>query len=146
MSQLVRSALLLWSALWRAQAVHVCMFVLLPGLVALLHFAVGIVFLPFLLIGEGGRTLTLGEQANHLVRPGCWVALLPCDLAERTVFDLPSQSKQAASTSAHKWLQPEPEPFFPLPTSFTLRHAWFVAWLVWFLVFVARCKRSDSDD
>ena len=145
MSQLVSSALLIWSALWRAQAVHICIFVLLPGLVALLHFAVGVVFLPFLLIGEGDRTLTLGEQANHLVRGGCWVALMPCDLAERTVFDLPVQKKQGSGTSAQNWLQPEPESFMPLPTSFTLRHAWFVAWLVWFLVFLARRRRFDRE-
>jgi hypothetical protein len=145
MSQLVSGALLVWSALWRAQAAHICIFVLLPGLVALLHFSVGVVFLPFLLIGEGERTLTLGEQVNHLVRAGCWVALMPCDLAERTVFDLPSQNMQAPSTAAQNWLQPEPEPFIPLPTSFTLRHAWFIAWLVWFLVFLARRRRFNSE-
>jgi hypothetical protein len=145
MRQLVSSALLIWSALWRAQAVHFCIFVLLPGVVALLHFAVGIVFLPFLLIGEGDRILTLGEQANHLAQGGCWVALMPCDLAERTLFDLPSQKQEASTALAQNWLQLEPEAFMPIPTSFTLRHAWFVVWLVWFLVFFAMRERFDCE-
>ena len=145
MRPLVSSTLLVWSALWRAQAVHLCIFVLLPGVVALLHFAVGIVFLPFLLIGEGDRIITLGEQANHLAQGGCWVALMPCDLAERTLFDLPSQKQEASTASAQNWLQPEPEAFMPIPTSFTLRHAWFVVWLVWFLVFFTRRERFGRE-
>jgi hypothetical protein len=145
MSQLVSSALLIWSALWRAQVVHLCIFVLLPGLVALLHFAVGIVFLPFLLIGEGDRVLTLGEQANHLAQGACWVALMPCDLAERTVFAAPSEKQEASTAGAQNWPPLAPEPFMPIPTSFTLRHAWFVVWLVWFLVFFARRGRTDRE-
>jgi hypothetical protein len=138
-------AMLIWSALWRAQVVHLGVFVVLPALAAMLQIALGVVLLPFQLIGEGRQELALTGPIHHLAQPGCWVALLPCSLGDRAIVvptrsanSVPPQNRPTPKTAE------EPEPFMPLPTALTIRHAWLIALLTWFGVFLVRRERRRS--
>ena len=132
---------LLWSALWRVQASHLAVFVLVPAAAAVLRLALGLVFLPFLLVGFGDRALDGPAEVAHLRNPGCWVALAPCALAEVPLLALPGRAPPAAATSG---TGPEPEPFLPMPSDLTPRHAWFLAWLLWFVLFLVRRARRPA--
>ena len=140
--QAAMPAMLLWSALWRAQVAHLGVFVVAPALAAMLQIALGVVLLPFALVGEGSKELDLAEPIHHLVQPGCWVALLPCSLADRAILvstrsdQYPPQQNQPMPKTAE-----EPEPFMPLPTALTIRHAWLIALLAWFGGFLVRRER-----
>ena len=46
----MKSLRLVWAAAWRAQAMHLGLFVAVPALAALMHAAMGVVLLPFLLL------------------------------------------------------------------------------------------------
>lgn len=129
------SLLLVWSAAWRAQVSHLAVFTLLPGIAAAVHIALGVVLLPFLLIGFGAGKHDLGPEVAHLASPGCWVALAPCSFAEKSFLPLPG-TPAASDTQA--------EPFLPLPTALNVRHLWFAAWLCWFLVHLVRRERPGS--
>lgn len=137
----MQSLLLVWSALWRLQVSHLLVFVLLPVAAAALRAALGIVLLPFLLVGFGSRTESSSELA-YLKSPNCWLALAPCVLGD---ISLISPARQQSSASAVQPAATEAEPFIPAPSAFTVRHAWFVAWLLWFVAFLvhrARKKRA----
>ncbi len=138
----MRALLLAWSVAWRAQVVHAVLFVLLPLLAATASFALGIVLMPFLLLGEGDRTVMLGTEARHLREPGCWVMLAPCSVADRTLFGLPWGGGEAMSAATTSPTEPEVEPFLPIPETFTLRHAWYFGWLAWLGVFLVRRERG----
>lgn len=126
----VRALGLVWSALWRAQAVHLVVFVIAPLLIALCQAALGIVLLPFTLGGDASRQIDLVPVTAPFLQAGCWVGLGPCDWADRSLFDFSRGVAGTASGAAAI------ESFMPWPTSFTVRHAWFAAWLVWFVVFL----------
>ena len=79
----MQAILLLWSALWRVQVSHLVVFVLLPVAAIALRIAVGIVLLPFLLVGFGNRAPLGSAELAHLRTPGCWLTLAPCALADR---------------------------------------------------------------
>lgn len=126
---------LAWGALWRAQAAHVAVFAARPIVLALLQLAWALVALPFLLVGAGDRDVTVGVAVKHLASPGCWVALAPCALAQREVFDLggfggPSTGREAAATGAAGE-----------SAAIDVRQLWFAVWLVWLVVFLVRRER-----
>lgn len=128
------SIALVWSALWRAEVSHLAIFAVLPMTSAILRAAVGIVLLPFLLVGFGDRTLTTGGEVAHLSQWSCWVALAPCSVTDRTLVLLPGTARSRVADDA-------PEPFLPPPSSLTLRHVWFVVWLAWFASYLIRRER-----
>lgn len=136
--------MLLLSALWRAQVSHIAVFALIPGIAALSRAAIGIVLLPFLLVGAGDRVAELPGEVRHLAEAGCWIALAPCSLAERSLFKAHARPQPAQAAEVHAPATPEPEPFLPMPTSFTVRHAWFCLWLGWFLVFLWRREKARN--
>jgi hypothetical protein len=129
---------LLWSALWRVQASHLAVFVLAPVAAAAVRAAIGVVLLPFLLVGFGDLERVGLAEVGHLRSAGCWVALAPCPLADLPLVALPLQG--SAATSASPYAR-ESEPFLPLPTDLTPRHAWFALWLGWFMLFLVRRAR-----
>lgn len=131
----VRALWLVWSALWRAQAVHLAVFVFVPLLIALCQAALGIVLLPFTLGGGSAGRIDLVPVTAPFLQAGCWVALAPCDWADRSLIDF-SQGASGPATGS-----PAIESFMPWPASFTVRHAWFAAWLAWFAVFLVRRER-----
>jgi hypothetical protein len=137
----VQALLLIWSALWRVQASHLVVFVLVPVAVAAFRAALGIVLFPLLLIGFGNHTHEVLPEIDHLRHPGCWIALAPCTLAELPLLALPGQGSAASQGGP---FTPEPEPFLPVPKDFSLRHAWFIFWLIWFVLFVVRRARKRS--
>ena len=108
---------------------------------ALLQFAFGIVLLPFLLLSFGDRTTNFGGQVTHLSQPSCWLAVMPCSVADMTLFALPNHSSVPAETSSSASHSIDAEPFMPLPSSFTVRHFWFALWLLWFVLFLVRRER-----
>jgi hypothetical protein len=130
----MRSLRFIWSLLWRAQVAHVFVFVLAPLLAAIVHAAVGIVMLPFLLLGAGDRSNDLGVQAQHLFEPGCWVMLAACTASNWALVELP-----LAQT------QPNDVPFLPVPSYLGLRHVWFLVWLVWLVAFLVRRERKRDE-
>lgn len=130
-----------WSVLWRAQATHLAVFVAVPLLAALARIGLGLVLLPFLLLGPGNRDASLGAELAHLKRPGCWVMLASCPLADRALAALPVDPPPEAAPELAPYGPPEPEPFLPVPQSFTVRHVWFVLWLVWLGIFLVRRER-----
>ena len=129
---------ILWAALWRAQALHLLLFGLVPIAIAVLDVAFGIVILPFSLLSFGDRTLSYGEQALHLREPGCWVMLAPCTVADINLVALPWSGLSIDHGSPQ--LEPPVEPFIDasLPDSLTPKYLWFFGWLLWFLVFLHR--------
>jgi hypothetical protein len=133
----MRALQLIGSALWRVQAAHLAVFAVLPALALLLRVALGLVLLPFVVSGFGQRELALGAEVAHLRQPGCWVALAPCDFGDVTLLAPPHR----ATTAPAAPLAPQTEPFLPLPTTFTVRHLWFLAWLLWFAVHLVRRAR-----
>lgn len=141
---MARSILLLWSALWRAQALHLVLFVLLPAAAAAMRTLLGVVLLPFLLVSAGERSASLGGEVAHLKEPACWLALLPCSIAGRTLYEPNRKASQTQLPSASTSTT-EPEPFMSLPTSFTVRHAWFLGWLSWFLAYLLRRERQAPE-
>lgn len=135
----MRSLKLIGSAVWRIQASHLAVFVALPLAIAGIRLIFGVVLLPFLLIGFGQTQVGAVQEIVHLRQPGCWIALAPCSLADRAIWPLKSSSQASLAEEAPSNV----EPFMPVPTSFTVRHAWFVVWLLWFVVFlVMRHRRS----
>lgn len=142
-SPAVRALRLVWSALWRAQLSHLLVVALLPASAALLHVALGIVLLPFVLLGAGDRHLTFGSQVAHLNQPSCWIALAPCPIADCEIVALGSREPAHAGPEAGSGTTPPPmEPFLPMPSGVTVRHVWFVLWLAWFLWHVVRRERQ----
>ena len=135
----MQSLSLVWSALWRVQVSHLAVLVVVPAVAAALRAAVGIVLLPFLLVGLGDRTHGQAREFGHLSSPGCWLALAPCELADRPVFALPESLSLAPASSPYAV---EPDPFLPLPTALTARHLWFAVWLIWFVRFLVRRSRT----
>lgn len=126
---------LVWSALWRAQVAHLAIFALVPALAALVQMTLGVLLFPFLLVGFGDKEIGAGTQVSHRASPGCWIVVMPCPVAERTVAHLPMLREEPQA-------EPSTEPFLPRPSDLTLRHIWFVLWLVWFLVFLVRRERG----
>lgn len=135
----MQSLSLVWSALWRVQASHLAVFVLLPGVAAALRAVVGVVLLPFLLVGVGDRTQAHVSELGHLSSAGCWLALAPCTLADLALLALPESLSPAPASSPYAV---EPEPLMPLPTALTVRHLWFALWLIWFVGFLVRRSRQ----
>lgn len=134
----LRPFTLVWSALWRAEAAHLAIFAAVPGIVALARLAGGIAVLPALLAGPGDRAEAYPRGLDHLRDRNCWVALLPCPAADLTVLDFDEQPRRPVFEPPAV----EPEPFLPVPTSFTARHLWFAVWLAWFLAFIGLRERS----
>lgn len=120
---LARLPHLLWAAAWRAQAVHLGLFVGGPLALFWLQQLLDVVLLPLTLTGFGDLDDQSPLLLPHLQHPGCWVALAPCGWAEQ---DLPGLPTRAVPDGAV-------EPFLPLPTAFIGRHLWFVLWLAWFI-------------
>lgn len=130
-----------WSVLWRAQVAHLAVFVVVPLLATVARVALGLVLLPFLILGPGNRDASLGAELAHLQRPGCWVMLAPCPLADRALAALPVDPPQEAAPELAPYAPPAPEPFLPIPQSLTVRHLWFLLWLGWLGVFLFRRER-----
>ena len=130
-----------WSVLWRAQVTHLTVFVAVPLLAALARVALGLVLLPFLVLGTGNRDESLGAELAHLKRPGCWVMLASCPLADRALAALPTDPLPEAAPGLAPYGPPEPEPFMALPQSFTVRHLWFLLWIGWLVIFLVRLER-----
>ena len=63
------------------------------------------------------------------------ITSFPADL---TVLDFDAQPRRPVFEPPAV----EPEPFLPVPTSFTARHLWFAVWLAWFLAFIGLRERS----
>lgn len=137
--------LLIWSALWWAQLVHLGLVVALPLVLAVARASLGVVLLPFFLAGPGDVNASLGRGLGHLGQASCWVALLPCSLAERSLWEPKASPVSPASAPAGAGAAPaEREPLLPLPSAFTLRHLWFALWLLWFAVFLLRRERGGA--
>ncbi len=137
----MQALLLVWSALWRVQVSHIAAFVLLPAGAALARFSLGLVLLPMLLVGFGNRAHEGAAEVSHLSSPSCWVALAPCAFADLALL---SVSRSLRSGQADPSLEPEREPFLPVPTEFTIRHGWFLLWVLWFILFLVRRQRSSA--
>lgn len=125
---------LISGAVWRIQASHLVVFAVLPLAIAVVRLVFGIILLPFLLIGFGQTQVEAAGEIGHLREPGCWIALAPCSLADRALW--PEDSSTDPLQIAKE--PPDIEPFMPWPTSFTVRHGWFVLWLLWFAVYLVR--------
>ncbi|MBL8381048.1 MAG: hypothetical protein JNM79_24480 [Burkholderiales bacterium] len=122
---------------------HLLLFAAAPLVLALLQVALGIVFLPFLLLSAGDRSVELARAAMHLRDPACWVMLAPCSVADKALFTFPWASAMRDASPAPG--TPEPEPFLPLPSDFTVRHAWFLLWLLWFLSYLTKHGRQGKE-
>ncbi|MBL8361910.1 MAG: hypothetical protein JNN18_15560 [Rubrivivax sp.] len=90
------------------------------------------------MVGAGDREVTVGVAVKHLASPGCWVALAPCALAQREVFDLgglgsPSTGRAAATTGDAGET-----------VAIDVRQLWFALWLVWLVVFLVRRERRGN--
>ena len=134
-------ARLAWAAAWRAQAAHLLFFAVVPLAVAAGEAAIKIVFLPFLLLSFGDRNIDLATAADHLAHPGCWVALAPCDVADRGLVRLRAEPARSEAASAQSGADEELPPI-DLPDFLTWRHLWFAAWLAWYLVYLVRQGRK----
>lgn len=132
---------LVWSAVWRMQASHLVVFVALPLFAALAHALIGVVLLPVLLASPSSRSHEFGAQAAHLAQPGCWLALAPCALADRSLAPWPFGEPEANTADTGAAI----EPLFPLPTALTVRHAWLTAWFAWFMLHLVRRERRPRD-
>lgn len=106
----------------------------IPLAIALVQVALGIVFLPFYLLGAGNRNVELAQAAMHLRDAECWVALAPCRIADKPLVPLPWAGRVRGAD--HLPGSPEPEPFLPLPADLTARHVWFLVWLFWFALYL----------
>ena len=135
----MQALLLIGAAVWRIQASHLLVFVLAPAAAAAVRLALGVVLLPFLLVGLGHKATAIPPEADHLRSPGCWVALAPCALAERTLWAFAGSAPADPGESLYAV---KPEPFLPVPTDLTVRHAWFLVWLGWFVAFLVRRSRK----
>jgi hypothetical protein len=131
---------LVWSALWRAQVVHLVLFVGAPVLLGLLKLLLSIVFLPFLLLSFGDTKRD--EGSSHLQEIGCWVALAPCSVAHKPLMNLPSPQSASPEPTAPSLATEAPDPLAEFPSALTPRHVWFFAWLVWFLLYIVRANRE----
>ena len=103
--------------------------------------ALKIVFLPFLLLSFGDRSIELTTAVDHLTRPGCWVALAPCEVANTALVRLraePVGGKQPSTQSDAD----DDLAAVDIPDFLTWRHVWFAAWLGWFLVYLVRRERK----
>ena len=132
---------LAWAAAWRAQAAHLLFFAVVPQAVAAGESAIKIVFLPFLLLSFGDRSIELTTAVDHLTRPGCWVALAPCEVANTALVRLraePVGGKQPSTQSDAD----DDLAAVDIPDFLTWRHVWFAAWLGWFLVYLVRRERK----
>lgn len=129
---------LVWAALWRAETVHLGLFVGVPALLGLLKSLLGIVFLPFLLLSFGDTHRQ--TRASHLGEAACWVALAPCSVAEAEFIALPVLARAASEKPPD--LAPR-GPLGELPTALTLRHLWFMLWLSWFVLFLVVRERRE---
>ena len=131
---------LVWGAVWRAEAVHLALLVLVPLLLGLLQLLLSIVFLPFLLLSFGDTNRE--DSPPHLRNPGCWVAMAPCAAAEASLIRLPTFGANSDPSRSPPPGSSDSEPFAELPTALTLRHLWFFIWLLWFIVFVFVRERN----
>jgi hypothetical protein len=146
-----RPLLLITSALWRAQAVHLLLFVVLPVAAAAARAVWGVALLPLLLVGPGDRAESLADGVAHLAEPGCWVVLAPCSVADLALVSPRGGGGEAVAGAALPGaggvgvaaVAVEGEPFLPWPTALTLRHAWLGLWLLWFLVFLVQRERRQ---
>jgi hypothetical protein len=130
-----------WSVLWRAQAAHLAVFVAIPLLATLARVGLGLVLLPFLILGPGNRDESFGAELAHLKRPGCLVMLASCPLADRALSALPVDPPPEAAPELAPYGPPEPEPFLAVPQSFTVRHLWLLLWLGSLVIFLVRRER-----
>lgn len=130
---------LLWAAAWRAQAMHLIVFGVLPLLLAIGRIILMLVFLPFLLLSFGNRNLSPTTGVEHLRSPQCWVVLAPCAAAERTLFAFNRARATSPATGTA-----DDSSLISMPAAFTWRHLWFVAWLLWFAFFLVRRKRRPD--
>lgn len=119
------------SLLWRAQAAHWGVFVLAPLVSAAAQIALGLVMLPFLLLGAGDKALSWGAQIQHLSEPSCWVMLARCSAADRVIVELHSPEAGPGTIDALASLG-----------HIGLRHVWLSVWLLWLLVFLVRRERA----
>jgi hypothetical protein len=133
----MRALQLFWAAAWRAQVAHWAVLVVLPLALVLARVLWGVALLPFALLGAGDRHMDLTAGLSPLRQPACWVVLMPCALADQTVWAMP-WAEGLASDSAPDGGVAQAEPFLPLPTAITLRHVWFGLWLAWFVLHLWR--------
>lgn len=133
-------------AAWRAQASHLAAYVLLPLLWALMHSALTLLLLPFLLLGAGDRDMELTDGSlAHLRSPACWVVLAPCDgPTSRWLNARYAEAGRCASTDAHAAC-PAGAPFFSALSVFSWRQAWFAGWLSWFLLALVLRERRRGN-
>lgn len=133
---LSRLPALVWAAAWRAQGLHLVLFVALPLALFWLHQLWDVALMPMPLMGFGEHDDRSPLLPPHLQQPGCWLALAPCGWAEQDLPGLPVRAVPDAPT----------EPFLPLPTAVTGRHLWFALWLVWFgrWLWQQRAARKDE--
>lgn len=133
---------LLWAAAVRAQIAHLLLFVLVPLLSVLMRVMFAIVFMPFFLLGGGDRNVQLGAPMSHLHDPRCWIALAPCAAADRTLFTLGETATPPRNAAVRPTPSASANVVDPLPV--TWRHAWFLAWLAWFLVYLLHRERLQA--
>lgn len=140
-TSLARIASLVRAAAWRAEAAHLLLFAVVPLAVARGEAAIKIVFVPFLLPSFGDRNIELTAAADHLVRPGCWVVLAPCDVADSGLLRLRAEPVRGQTASAQSAADEEFPPI-EIADFLTGRHLWFAAWLARYLVHLVRRRRN----
>ena len=132
--------MLVWAALWRAQASHLLMGVGWPLVWGAVKVVRALVLAPFFLLGAGDRQVDAGTSMSHLAQPQCWVALAPCAWADR-----PMLAFLAASSPARRVAEPVASrgqtECLDWLAGITWRQAWFFAWLAWFAVFLWQRER-----
>lgn len=140
MNALRTAGRLIWAAAWRAEALHLAMFIVAPVLAALGKLAVAFAFPLLLIIGPGDPMLYVKRGTEHLRQPGCWLALAPCMYAVRSVEGAPKmpESRDLPDTAASEY---DDRLSFSLPHVITWRHVWFFAWASWFILYVVRRER-----
>lgn len=140
MSPGLRHALrgILWPALCLAELAHVMVFTAVPLLIVLVKVALGIVFLPLLLLSFGDRDVKLTPSVDHLREPLCWIALAPCRRAGSELMAWPPAVVAPSAAPADD----DDGPWIELPNALTWRHAWFILWLVMFIAYLLRPERK----
>lgn len=105
---------LLWSAIWRAQIVHLLVFIVMPVVIACVQIVITLLFFPFAIIGSmGNGTIEPGKTITaHLAEPWCWVAGGPCSL-----------------TDTLHW---------------PIRYIWLALWIGWVLWYAVRRQRKRN--
>lgn len=94
----------LWGAAWRAEAVHLALYVLVPALFETARMVLFIMFLPLTVMGVGEKRGMFEGTFDHLARPVCWVFVSYCPSPAgefRTLTPVEVAQCQQAGTCPH---------------------------------------------